>query len=124
MASLLKQRKKSFRNAFRGVAVVVRSQINFRIQLTILSIVIVAGVLLKVPLQGWIALIIAAAMVLTAECLNSAIEYVGDAVTTENNPLIGKAKDVAAGGVLLASVAAAAVGIAVLLPPLLHVLGV
>lgn len=123
MAFSLKDRKKSFRDAFRGVASVARSQINFRIHLVILAAVIVAALILRISLQGWIAIIIASGVVLAAECLNSAIELLCDAVSPEEHPLIGRAKDAAAGAVLIASVAAAAVGVAVLLPPLLDIMG-
>ncbi len=82
-----------------------------------------AALILRISLQGWIAIIIASGVVLAAECLNSAIELLCDAVSPEEHPLIGRAKDAAAGAVLIASVAAAAVGVAVLLPPLLDIMG-
>jgi diacylglycerol kinase (ATP) len=51
------------------------------------------------------------------------IELIADALNPEHHPIIGRAKDVAAGGVLLAAVAAAIVGVVVILPPLLVHLG-
>ena len=51
-----------------------------------------------------------------AEAMNTALELLADAVSTELNPLVGHAKDAAAGGVLVVAIAAAAVGFIVLGP--------
>ena len=55
---------------------------------------------------------------LAAEALNTALEALADRVAPDQHPLVAKAKDVAAGGVLLAAVAAAVMGLLVLGPPL------
>jgi diacylglycerol kinase len=47
-----------------------------------------------------------------------------DALHPQPHPLVGRAKDVAAGAVLLAAIAAALIGLLVLGPPLLVQLGV
>lgn len=57
----------------------------------------------------WIVFILCTGMVLAAEALNTAIEYVVDLVSPEYNELAGKAKDVAAASVLFASLASAAI---------------
>lgn len=63
------------------------------------------------PAPIWIAaLVITAALVLTLEMINSALEYLLDHLHPEHHPAIGAAKDAAAGAVLLASIAALAVG--------------
>ena len=54
-------------------------------------------------LWKWIVVLLCSGMVLTAEALNTGIEYVVDLVSPEWNELAGKAKDVAAAGVLFAS---------------------
>lgn len=66
---------------------------------------------LAFPLWKWVAVIICVGMVLAAEALNTAVEYVVDLVSPEYNLLAGKAKDVAAAAVLFASVAAGVVAI-------------
>lgn len=48
-----------------------------------------------------------------AEALNTAIEFLADAAVPQRHPLVGKAKDVAAGGVLIAAVNAVVVGVVV-----------
>ena len=57
--------------------------------------------------------------VLAAEAFNTAIETLADALAPERDPLVGRAKDLAAAGVLLASVGAAVVGLLVFGPRLL-----
>ncbi len=56
-------------------------------------------------------MIILIALVIAAELVNTAIENTCDAVTTEQNANIGRAKDMAAGAVLVLSIAAAAIAV-------------
>ena len=66
---------------------------------------------LRPPLV-WIALcIVAAGGVLAAELLNTALEHLADRLHPDRHPAIQMAKDCAAGAVLLASLAAAAIGL-------------
>jgi len=71
----------------------------------------VLALVLKFSAIQWVVLLLLIAIVWIAEALNTAVEYLCDRVTTEQDPLIGKSKDVAAAGVLLASVIAAAGGL-------------
>ncbi|NMC40286.1 MAG: diacylglycerol kinase family protein [Bacteroidales bacterium] len=116
MAYIFRKLAGSFRNAFRGICTISGSQINFRIHLLILAMVIAGGIVFKISAGEWIAVIISSGLVLTAECLNTALEFLGDSVTKDENPYIRKAKDVAAAGVLLAAIAAAIVGLVVFFP--------
>ena len=58
----------------------------------------------------------------TAEALNTAFEFLADAASPEFHPVVEKAKDVAAGAVLLAAVGAAVIGFLILGPYCLKVL--
>jgi diacylglycerol kinase (ATP) len=66
---------------------------------------------------------LALAGVWAAEAFNTAIELLGDAVASDDHPLVGLAKDVAAGGVLVTVVGAVAIGLLVLVPRALQALG-
>ena len=66
----------------------------------------------------WLVLLLAMALVWTAEACNTAIELACDAITREQHPLVGHAKDVAAGAVLLAAIFAALIGLVVFAPRL------
>lgn len=67
------------------------------------------NVLFRVDLAGWLAVAICIGMVLAFEALNTAIEALVDLVSPEYHDLAKRAKDCAAGAVLLASLAALAV---------------
>ncbi|MDC0307978.1 diacylglycerol kinase family protein [Planctomycetaceae bacterium] len=65
---------------------------------------------------------IATSLVLLAEALDSAIESVVDLVEPEKHPLAGRAKDIAAAAVLIASVISVIIGVLLFGPPLLAII--
>ena len=109
-------RMKSFKNAFSGIAILFRFGHNARIQLMIFIIVIFMGLILKISATGWVAIILVSGFVFVCECFNTAIEYLSDAVTQEQNENIRRAKDVAAAGVLISAIISVIIGIVVFLP--------
>jgi diacylglycerol kinase (ATP) len=115
----LSARAKSFAYAGRGVVYLVRSQHNAWVHLAAAAAVIAAGVWFDLGRWEWAWLILAIALVLAAEAMNSAIEALADALSPEFNEGVGRAKDVAAGAVLILAIAAAIIGILVFLPHLL-----
>lgn len=110
------ERLKSFRNAFSGIAVLLRYEHNARIHLFILVLVLLAGILLRISSSEWIAIAFASGLVFISECFNTAVEYLSDVVSPGNNEKIKKAKDVAAAGVLISAIIAVIIGSIVLLP--------
>ena len=74
----------------------------------------VAGVVLRFSALAWAVVALAIGLVLTAELLNTAVEAVVDLVSPHEHPLAKRAKDLAAAGVLAASLAALAAGLFVL----------
>lgn len=116
-------RARSFRCAGRGVWALVRGQTNAWIHGVATVGVAAAGWLLGVSRAEWCLLLLAMGLVWAAEGFNTAVEMLADAVAPGRDDRVGRAKDVAAGAVLLASVAAAAVGVLVLLPKLWAKLG-
>ncbi len=107
-----------FVDAWRGVRGVFKSERNFKIHCCAAVVVAVLGFFLRLCPLEWIVVVFACGLVMAAEVLNTAVEYLADAVHPEMDPGIRRAKDAAAGGVLIASVAAAAVGAIVFLPKL------
>ncbi|MDA3798988.1 MAG: diacylglycerol kinase family protein [Kiritimatiellae bacterium] len=116
MKNLLTKRCCSFKYAFQGIARVLRTQPNFWIHLLAASIVFLGAMWLKISAIQWCLLVLSVSMVISAEVFNTAIEYLCDAVTKEQNEYIGAAKDVAAAAVLITSVFAAIVGIIIFMP--------
>ena len=81
------------------------------------------GVLLGLSAPEWCWLVLAMGAVWTAEALNTAFEFLADAASPEFHPLVGKAKDVAAGGVLIAAMSAVLIGALVLGPHIQGLVG-
>jgi diacylglycerol kinase (ATP) len=108
----------SFRVALGGFVFLLRTQVSARWHLVATLLTVVAAILLHVTRAEWLALILAMALVWTAEALNTAIEQACDAITRDHHPQIGHAKDVAATAVLLASIFAIIVALFVFVPHL------
>ncbi len=108
----------SFVYAWRGIQALVVHEHNARIHLAIAAAVIALGLWLDVSRLEWAVLALAIGSVLCAEALNAAIEALADAVHAEPHPLIERAKDMAAGGVLIIAATAAVAGLCVLAPSL------
>ena len=108
----------AFRYAWQGIAYMLRTQVNAWIQIGIGAIVIAVGLALGLSGGEWCAVTLAMAAVWIVEALNTAIEAVVDLASPERHPLAGRAKDVAAGAVVVAIAAAAVVGLVIFGPRL------
>jgi diacylglycerol kinase (ATP) len=69
-----------------------------------------------VSASDWRWLIVAMAMVWVAEAMNTAVEFLCDVVSPQYSLAVKGAKDIAAGGVLIAAGAAAAIGVVTFWP--------
>jgi len=118
----VRARAATFAHAGRGVAAVVWSQPNAWIHLAATVAVVAAGFAFGVSRLEWGLLVLAIAAVWSAEALNTAVEVLADVVSPAPHPAVGRAKDVAAGAVLLAAAGALVVGVLVFGPRLLRLL--
>lgn len=116
----IKARIRSFGFAFKGIATFFLSQAHAKIHALATLIVVALGCWLGLNATEWAILVLTMAMVWVAEAVNTAIEFTVDLASPEQHPLAGKAKDVAAGAVLLAAIAAVVVAGLVLGPHLWH----
>jgi diacylglycerol kinase (ATP) len=96
--------------AIEGVVYALRTQRNMRLHVLAAAVVLAAALLLDIDRAGIIALLVAIAIVLIAELVNTAIEAAVDVMTDHFDPMAKTAKDVAAGAVLIASLIAVAIG--------------
>lgn len=103
----------AFGYAFEGLAAAWRSEPNVRIHALLAAAALGVCAWLRLPLAGWALVVFAIALVVSAELMNAALETVVDLVSPEEHPLAKRAKDVAAGAVLVAAAGAAAVGVLV-----------
>lgn len=113
----------AFGHAFRGWGYVLRTQHNAWIHSVIATVVIVLGLWLGLPPRDWAVLVLAIAMVFTAEFINTSIEAVVDLASPVHHPLAKVGKDVGAAAVLVAALAALLIGLLILGPPLWERLG-
>lgn len=113
-------RLRSFRYAFAGLRTLLRTQHNARVHAAATVLVVAAGLYFSLGVAEWCWLVLAMTMVWMAEAFNTALEFLADAVTQEQDPLIGKAKDVAAAAVLLCALGAVIIGALVLGPHVLQ----
>jgi diacylglycerol kinase (ATP) len=119
MSSFLRSRANSFRYAFAGWWFVIRTQRNAWIHTVFSVLVILVSFWLQLSAQNWAIIIIAIAMVWTAEFINTALEAVVDLASKhEQNDLARVGKDVGAAAVLIAATASAVIGLLILGPPL------
>ena len=109
-------RLRSFGFALTGLAFVLRSQHNAWVHLAISVAVIAAGLVVGLSRADWLWIVLAMSSVLVAETFNTAIEHVCDVVSPEFSTSVARAKDIAAGAVLIAACFAVIVGALVFWP--------
>jgi diacylglycerol kinase (ATP) len=108
----------STRYALRGLRFLLEER-NARMLLAGTVVVGAAGIYFRLAPLEWCLVVFAIALLWVAEGLNSALERLTDLVSPGHHPLAGKAKDIAAGAVMIALVAAVSIGIIIFGPRLL-----
>ncbi|MGD0767090.1 MAG: diacylglycerol kinase family protein [Tepidisphaeraceae bacterium] len=109
---------RTFAYAFSGLWHLLRTQRNARIEVAIGVAAGALGAWLRIGRVEWALLTTTMALVLILEGLNTAIESAVDLAMPQQHPLAKACKDLAAGMVLVAAIAAVAVGLLILGPPL------
>ena len=115
---LWRRRVASFGHAGRGVWSALRSEVHLRFHALATIAVIGLGVYCHITRLEWALVAVSVACVWATELMNTAIEALTDLASPAYHPLAGKAKDVAAGAVLLAAIGALVVGALVFGPRL------
>ena len=110
----------SFVYAFNGLKIMILEEPNSRIHLFAAICTIIAGILLKVSLNEWIALVFAIGFVITLEIVNSAIENIADFISPGKDEMIKKIKDLSASGVLVSTITALMIGLIIFLPKIVR----
>ena len=99
-------RIRSFKYAFEGIGVMLRSQQNAWIHLAATIMVVIFGHILNLSYTEWCFIVLAIMAVWMAEALNTAFEFLADVTNPEFHPLVKKSKDVAAAAVLISAIGA------------------
>ena len=113
----------SMNHAIDGIGYTVEREKNFKIEIVIAMLVLIAGFYFKVTKTEWLILLLTIAGVLALELVNTSIERCVDLVTKDYKELAKNAKDIAAGAVLIMSIFAFCVGIIIFLPKILGMIG-
>src|SRR5688500_10981621 len=102
---------KSFGYAIKGLFFALKEQQNLRIHLLAIVVVTIAGIVLELSAIEWSVIALTIGIVVGTEIMNTAIEILVDIVSPQYNEKAGKTKDIAAGGVLLATIIAVVVAV-------------
>jgi diacylglycerol kinase len=116
------ERIKSFGNAFRGIFFAFKTQHNIWIHSLAIVVVVIAGFIFKLDAMEWGLVVLAIGLVLAAEMINTAMEWLMDLVSPGYSEKAGLIKDAAAGAVLVAAVISVIIGIIVFLPKIIELI--
>lgn len=116
----IRKRIKSFTYAFNGIKLIISSQHNAWIHIVATVLAISLGFFFKITSTEWMFVILAIAIVLASETINTALEFLVDFISPEYNEKAGMIKDIAAGAVLICAIAAAVIGVIIFLPYFLN----
>ncbi len=114
--SFLGKRLLGFKYAFKGAWMLLKKEASIQVQLFIAILVTIAGFYYQLSPTEWILQILAIGLVLSVEGLNTAIEEFANFVHPDFHRKIGYIKDVAAGAVFFAAVAAIIIGCIIYIP--------
>lgn len=112
-------RVRSIKCAANGIRITLLSQHNAWIHAVATIVVVTVSLYLRISRTEWCLIMLAIVSVWMAEALNTAFEFLTDVASPEFHPLAEKAKDVAAGAVLITAMGSVLIGVVVLGPYLL-----
>ena len=115
-------RVKSFRLAAKGILTMLRYEHNAWLHMLATVLVCTAGIYFGLDNHDWCWIVLAIGSVWMAEALNTALELLADVASPDFHPLVEKAKDVAAGAVLIASIGSVVIAMLVFWPYILDIL--
>lgn len=117
--SFIKGRFKSVGFAVKGAFKLITTEHSVMVQSSLAVLMIIAGFYFGISREEWMMQILAFGLVLSVEALNTAVEKIADFIHPEFHNKIGFIKDIAAGGVMFAAMAAVAVGLLIYVPKFL-----
>ena len=111
----------SFKHALNGIMLAFRTQPNFRFHILFFFLVNIAAYTYKIEAYEYLSILVISAIIFAAEMINTAVEAIGDEIADDKyKKLIGVAKDVGAGAVLIAVLFAILLGSIIFVPRLLE----
>ncbi len=114
--SFLVNRLKSVRYAFNGAIYLFKTESSIKVQLFIAIFVTVTGFYFNISKTEWLFQVTMIGVVISLEGINTAVEYIADFIHPDHHSSIGRIKDISAGAVFIASIAAVVVAIIIYYP--------
>jgi diacylglycerol kinase (ATP) len=112
-------RFKSLGFAVKGAYKLITTEHSVMVQSSIALLMVIAGFYFEIDRVEWILQILAFGLVLSIEGLNTTVEKLADFIHPEFHDRIGFIKDIAAGAVFFAAIAAIIVGLLIYVPKFL-----
>ena len=107
----------TFKNARKGMRLTLKSERNIRVHIFVAILVLLSAYFFNFSLMKFCILLLTISAVISAEMFNSAIEFSLDAIFHNRySRMVGMAKDIAAGAVLVVTVSAVLVGVLLFAP--------
>ncbi len=123
MINWFKRTFRKFRNAMKGLIVMVKEERSLWVHLFATIAVIIMGIIFSISTAEWIAVTFAIVLVIAFEIINTAIEYLVDIVSFDYNVKAKKIKDVAAMATLVVTLGAVVVGLVIFGPEFVELFG-
>ena len=118
----LEKKLHNIRYALNGIRIAWQEEFSFKVQIFATILVLLLGWFFKISTTEWLVIVLLVGLVLSAEAFNTALEELCDKFKSDPDPHIAKIKDLAAGAVLIASLAALVVGVIIFIPKTLALL--
>ena len=114
----MSSRIRSVRFALRGIRWMLLTQHNAWIHAAATLVAVTAGAVARIDAHQWLVIALAIMAVWTAEALNAAFEALCDVASPDFHPSVERAKDVAAGAVLISAIGSVVVAVLIFGPRL------
>lgn len=105
--------------ALKGAVKLITTEHSVMVQFSLAILLIFAGFYFEITASEWMFQTLAVGLVLAVESLNTAVEKIADFIHPNYHEKIGFIKDIAAGGVFFAAMAAIAIGLMIYVPKFL-----
>lgn len=114
--SFLTKRLRSIGYAFKGARLLINNEASIKVQFAIALLTAAAGFFFHISSTEWMVQLLAIALVMGLEGINSAVEALADFVHPDYHKKIGLVKDIAAGAVFFAAFFAIIIGLIIYIP--------
>ncbi len=113
----------TFKNARKGMRLTIKSERNIRVHFFVAALVLITAYCLHFSIIQFCILILTISSVISAEMFNSAIEFALDATFhNKYSRMVGMAKDIAAGAVMVVTISAVMIGVLLFAPPAIRLI--